>query len=94
MADALASNAMADRWRRLSASKARSAATECVSAEPSPEEIEIRRPTLPLGRELPDDQPQVVRLRFAHENSIREIETEMGRTKAPSSRLSFAAWQR
>ncbi len=85
----IAANALADRWRRLAHEQGSESAGECVSPEPSPEEIELRAQLFRLVDELPDDQRRVVRLRFAHEKSIREIATAMGRTEGAVKQLQF-----
>jgi RNA polymerase sigma-70 factor, ECF subfamily len=85
----IASNALADRWRRLSREQGSESPIEPASADPNPEEIEVRAQLFRLVDSLPDDQRQVVRLRFAHEKSIREIAAAMGRTEGAVKQLQF-----
>jgi RNA polymerase sigma-70 factor, ECF subfamily len=85
----IAANALADRWRRLSREQGSESAAEPVSSEPSPEEIEVRAQLFRLVDGLPDDQRQVVQMRFAHEKSIREIATALGRSEGAVKQLQF-----
>jgi RNA polymerase sigma-70 factor, ECF subfamily len=85
----IASNALADRWRRLAREQGSESAVEAASSEPSPEEIEVRAQLFRLVETLPDDQRQVVQMRFAHEKSIREIAAALGRSEGAIKQLQF-----
>jgi RNA polymerase sigma-70 factor, ECF subfamily len=85
----IAANALADRWRRLAREQGSQDATECASAEPSPEEVQSRAQLFRLVDELPEDQRQVVRMRFAEEKSVKEIAVAIGRTEGAVKQLQF-----
>jgi RNA polymerase sigma-70 factor, ECF subfamily len=89
----IASNAIADRWRRGSREQSDALANDPVSAEPSPEEIEIRAQLFRLVQELPIEQRKVVQMRFAEEKSIREIAQALGRTEGAVKQLQFRGIQ-
>lgn len=89
----IASNAIADRWRRGSREQTDALANDPASAEPSPEEIEIRAQLFRLVRELPVEQRKVVQMRFAEEKSIREIAQVLGRTEGAVKQLQFRGIQ-
>ena len=89
----IASNAIADRWRRGSREQTDALANDPASAEPSPEEIEIRAQLFRLVRELPVEQRKVVQMRFAEEKSIREIAQALGRTEGAVKQLQFRGIQ-
>ena len=85
----IAANALADRWRRLAREQGSEDATECASTEPSPEEVHARAQLFRLVDELPEDQRQVIRMRFAEEKSVKEIAAAMGRTEGSIKQLQF-----
>jgi RNA polymerase sigma-70 factor (ECF subfamily) len=85
----IAANAIADRWRRGSREQADALANDPASAEPSPEEIEIRAQLFRLVQDLPIEQRKVVQMRFAEEKSIREIAQGLGRTEGAVKQLQF-----
>lgn len=89
----IASNAIADRWRRGSREQADVLANDPASAEPNPDEIEIRAQLFPLVQELPIEQRKVVQMRFAEEKSIREIAQALGRTEGAVKQLQFRGIQ-
>jgi RNA polymerase sigma-70 factor (ECF subfamily) len=89
----IASNAIADRWRRASREQSDEFANDPASAEPSPEEIEIRAQLFRLVQELPIEQRKVVQMRFAEEKSIREIAQALGRTEGAVKQLQFRGIQ-
>ena len=89
----IASNAIADRWRRGSREQADALANDPASAEPNPDEIEIRAQLFPLVQELPIEQRKVVQMRFAEEKSIREIAQVLGRTEGAVKQLQFRGIQ-
>jgi RNA polymerase sigma-70 factor, ECF subfamily len=89
----IAANAIADRWRRGSREQTDALANDPASAEPSPEEIEIRAQLFRLVQELPLEQRKVVQMRFAEEKSIREIAQALGRTEGAVKQLQFRGIQ-
>jgi RNA polymerase sigma-70 factor (ECF subfamily) len=89
----IATNAIADRWRRGSREQTNALANDLSSAEPSPEEIEIRAQLFRLVQELPVDQRKVVQMRFGEEQSIREIAHALGRSEGAVKQLQFRGMQ-
>jgi RNA polymerase sigma-70 factor, ECF subfamily len=89
----IASNAIADRWRRGSREQHDAPANDAASAEPSPEEIEIRAQLFRLVQQLPIEQRKVVQMRFAEGESIREIAHALGRTEGAVKQLQFRGIQ-
>jgi RNA polymerase sigma-70 factor (ECF subfamily) len=89
----IAANAIADRWRRGSREQTDALANDPASAEPSPEEIEIRAQLFRLVQGLPIEQRKVVQMRFAEEKSIREIAQALGRTEGAVKQLQFRGVQ-
>ena len=89
----IASNAVADRWRRHARENAAELAEDPVSGEPSPEEVELRAQLFRLVRELPAEQRRVIEMRFAEEKSIREIAEKLGRTEGAVKQLQFRGMQ-
>jgi RNA polymerase sigma-70 factor (ECF subfamily) len=89
----IAANSVADRWRRGSREQTDALANDPASAEPSPEEIEIRAQLFRLVQELPVEQRKVVQMRFAEEKSIREIAQALGRTEGAVKQLQFRGIQ-
>src|ERR1700721_1681478 len=68
-------------------------ANDPASAEPSPEETEIRAQLFRLVQLLPIEQRKVVQMRFAEEKSIREIAQVLGRTEGAVKKLQFRGIQ-
>ncbi len=89
----IASNAIADRWRRGAREQTDALTDDPASAEPSPEEIEIREQLFRLVQKLPVEQRKVVQMRFAEEKSIREIAQALGRTEGAVKQLQFRGIQ-
>ncbi len=89
----IASNAIADRWRRGSREMSDEFARDPASAEPTPEELEIRAQLFRLVQELPIEQRKVVQMRFAEEKSIREIAQALRRTEGAVKQLQFRGIQ-
>jgi RNA polymerase sigma-70 factor, ECF subfamily len=89
----IASNAIADRWKRA----AREQGTPLADDQPdtsereNPEESERRARMFRLVAELPDDQRRVIQMRFAEEKSIREIARDLQRTNGSIKQLQFRA---
>ncbi len=89
----IAANAIADRWRRGSREQSDALVNDPASAEPSPEEVEIRAQLFRLVQELPVEQRKVVQMRFAEEKSIREIAQALRRTEGAVKQLQFRGIQ-
>jgi RNA polymerase sigma-70 factor, ECF subfamily len=89
----IASNAIADRWRRGARERSQEFASDPASAEPSPEEIEIRAQLFRRVQQLPIEQRKVLQMRFAEEKSIREIAHALGRTAGAIKQLQFRGMQ-
>jgi RNA polymerase sigma factor (sigma-70 family) len=51
--------------------------------------VQARAQLFRLVDELPEDQRQVVRMRFAEEKSVKEIAAAMGRTEGAVKQLQF-----
>ncbi len=89
----IASNAITDRWRRISREQADALANDPASSAPSPEEIELRAQLFRLVQDLPAEQRRVVQMRLAEEKSIREIAQALGRTEGAVKQLQFRGLQ-
>lgn len=89
----IASNAITDRWHRVSREQGNPAAGDPPAAHDSasPEEIETRARLFRLVAGLPDDQRRVIEMRFAVGKSIAEIARELGRTDGAVKQLQFRA---
>jgi RNA polymerase sigma-70 factor, ECF subfamily len=92
----IASNAIADRWKRAVREKGSPVADvpPDVSGGVNPEEIERRAGIFRFVAELPDDQRRVIEMRFAQEKSIREIARELRRSNGSIKQLQFRALTR
>jgi RNA polymerase sigma-70 factor (ECF subfamily) len=89
----IASNAIADRWRRGGRERTDALLGDPASMEPGPEEIELRAQLFRLVQDLPAEQRKVIQLRFAEEKSIREIAQALGRTEGAVKQLQFRGLQ-
>ncbi len=92
----IASNAIADRWKRAAREQGTPLADDPpdISGGANPEEIERRARMFRLVAELPDDQRRVIEMRFAEEKGIREIARELHRTDGSIKQLQFRALTR
>lgn len=92
----IASNAIADRWRRQSREQP---IDDPDAPESFPvnaaniEEVERRALLFRLVNTLPADQRRVIEMRFAQEKSIREIAAAMNRSEGAVKQLQFRAIQ-
>ncbi len=85
----IASNAIADRWRRNSR---RGEVPDDGLADPGTEDaIEQRLILAQLMDELPADQKLVIKRRFLEQRSIREIAVELNRSEGAIKQLQFRA---
>ncbi len=88
----IAANAIADRSQRAAKERGNPMHTDLEQVrEVSLEEVEQRARLFRLVDTLPADQRRVIRLRFAEENSIREIAQELWRTEGAVKQLQFRA---
>ena len=85
----IASNAIADRWRR-DARDAHDPPEEVADAREF-EEIERRVLLFDLVDRLPDVQGQVIRMRFLEEKSIRDIAAALDRSEGAVKQLQLRA---
>jgi len=99
----IASNLMADRAKRNAREEHNSdssvtaeqmaGASAAESQQVQLEQAERRAWVIQMVDELPDDQRQVVRMRFAEEKSVNEIATALGRSEGAVKQLQFRAFQ-
>jgi RNA polymerase sigma-70 factor, ECF subfamily len=92
----IASNAIADYWRRTSREQPLSGenAPESFPVNPANiEEVERRALLFRLVNTLPADQRRVIEMRFAEEKGIREIAQELNRTEGAIKQLQFRGIQ-
>lgn len=87
----IATNEIADRWRRLA--RERNAPPLTVAGEPSLEEVEYRARLFRLVDGLPADQQHVIRQRFAAQRTIRDIAQSLGRSEGAVKQLQFRGLQ-
>jgi RNA polymerase sigma-70 factor (ECF subfamily) len=85
----IASNALADRWKRTARERGNSAREAPAPAAPNMEDIEHRARIFRLVGRLPVDQRRVIQMRFAEEKSIREIARRLKRTEGAIKQLQF-----
>ncbi len=89
----IASNMIADRAKAVGRQSQMSEIDEPAVKQIDLEEVEHRARLFRLVAELPMDQRRVIVLRFAEEQSIREIATAMGRSEGAIKQLQFRALQ-
>jgi RNA polymerase sigma-70 factor (ECF subfamily) len=90
----IATNAIADRWRR-EAREPRSMAEEDIASDAlSAEEVEYQAALFRMVRTLAADQRRVIEMRFAEEKTVREIARALGRTEAAVRQLQFRALEK
>ena len=85
----IASNALADRWKRQSR-EVTDAATDELDQSHWPD-VERRVTLFKLVNDLPADQRFVILKRFIEEKSIREIAEELQRSEGAVKQLQFRA---
>jgi RNA polymerase sigma-70 factor (ECF subfamily) len=88
----IAANAIADRAHRAARERGVPQTDEPV-VDVSAEDIEHRARLFRLVERLPADQRKVVMKRFAEQQSVREIATELGRTEGAVKQLQFRGLQ-
>jgi RNA polymerase sigma-70 factor, ECF subfamily len=92
----IASNAVADYWRRISRERPMSDADGPESFPVNPaniEEVERRALLFRLVNTLPPDQRRVIEMRFAEEKGIREIAQALNRSEGAIKQLQFRGIQ-
>ena len=85
----IASNSIADRWKRAAKESGKPVDEEIAAHGASPEEIEHQASVFRQVATLPADQRRVIEMRFAQEKSVREIARELGRTEGAVKQLQF-----
>jgi RNA polymerase sigma-70 factor, ECF subfamily len=88
----IAVNAIVDRSKRSGREVAVDDPPE-LSTQPGLEQVEDRARLYQLVNQLPEDQRQVVVLRFAEQKGIREIAQEIGRSEGAVKQLQFRGLQ-
>jgi len=84
----IAANAVTDRGKRRGRELSFADPPE-IGAQEDMEQIEDGARLFRLVRDLPEDQKQVVVMRFAEQKSIHEIAVQMGRTDGAVKQLQF-----
>ena len=87
----IASNLIADRWKRAGRERLEDPPEPVV--EMCPVEVERRARLFRMVELLPEDQRRVVVMRFAEEKTIKEIAGELGRTEGAVKQLQFRGLQ-
>ena len=86
----IASNAMADRWRKVSKQRHDTVSEEDLD-QSNWQEIERRAALFQLVDSLPEDQRSIIVKRFVEQKSIRDIALEFGRSEGAIKQLQFRA---
>ncbi len=86
----IAANAVTDRGKRSGRELSFADPPE-IGCEPDLGEVEDAARLFRLVDELPQDQGQVIRMRFAAQKSIREIAEKLGRSEGAVKQLQFRA---
>lgn len=89
----IAANSIADRANRAARESSLPLTEVGTTAGPDSEKVEMVARVYQLVDELPWDQRQVLRARFAEEKSIREIAQQLGRSEGAVKQLQFRALQ-
>jgi RNA polymerase sigma-70 factor, ECF subfamily len=87
----IAANSIADRAQRLARESSHQPPEPVASPAPDLEQIETLARLYQLVDELPWDQRHVIRLRFAEEQSIRDIAAKLSRSEGAIKQLQFRA---
>ena len=85
----IAANAIADRVKRASREVVGIEDPDGIAAEPALAEAEQTAGLFKLVEDLPEDQKQVIRLRFSEGKSIREIAQGMKKSEGAIKQLQF-----
>lgn len=89
----IAANAISDRAQRLARESSLQPSDPAAAPGPNLEQIERSTRLYQLVDQLPSDQRDVIRFRFAEEKSIREIAQELSRSEGAIKQLQFRALQ-
>ena len=92
----IARNSIVDRAQRLlreGGAASTPSPDSSASPEPGLEQVEILARVYTLVKQLPAEQRDVIRLRFAEEKSIREIAQKLSRSEGAIKQLQFRALQ-
>jgi RNA polymerase sigma-70 factor (ECF subfamily) len=84
----IAANAVTDRGKRSGRELVFADPPE-ISTQPDMEQVEEGARLFRLVNDLPEDQKQVVVMRFAEQKSIREIAGQLGRSEGAVKQLQF-----
>jgi RNA polymerase sigma-70 factor (ECF subfamily) len=91
----LASNAIADRWKRNARERGLTEATDPPAPSSKDMTLSAERARLyGLVDRLPAEQRRVIVLRFAEEKSVREIAGQIGRSEGAVRQLQFRALEK
>lgn len=85
----IASNAIADRWRREAREQGNVAEEEPAANAASAEDLEYQAALFRMVRRLPAGQRRVIEMRFAEEKSVREIAQALRLTEGAVKQLQF-----
>jgi len=86
----IATNMLADRWRKLSRQRFDPVPVDDLEQSSWPD-IEHRAALFQLVDSLPEDQRSVIIQRFVEQKSIRDIAQEFGRSEGAIKQLQFRA---
>ncbi|MCM3873823.1 MAG: sigma-70 family RNA polymerase sigma factor [Pyrinomonadaceae bacterium] len=89
----IAANSIADRAQKLARESSLPSPEPSAVPGPDLEQIERAARIYQLVDQLPPDQRDVIRFRFAEEKSIREIAQELSRSEGAIKQLQFRALQ-
>jgi RNA polymerase sigma-70 factor, ECF subfamily len=89
----IAANSIADRAQRVARESSLEVSDPPAASGPDLEQIERSARLYQLVDQLPTDQRNVIRSRFAEEKSIREIAQELSRSEGAIKQLQFRALQ-
>ena len=88
----IATNTIADRWKRVARESADSVPDDIE--DKNWDDIERRAALFQLVESLPADQRRVVEMRFVEQKSIRDIAKEIRRTEGAVKQLQFRALEK
>jgi RNA polymerase sigma-70 factor (ECF subfamily) len=89
----IAANSIADRAQKLARESSLQPPDAAAVPGPDLEQIERTARLYQLIDQLPSDQREVIRFRFAEEKSIREIAQQLSRSEGAIKQLQFRALQ-
>jgi len=86
----IAANSIVDHWRKIRHQE-NASASDLENAQVSDADIERQAAIFQLVESLPEDQRQVVHLRFVEQKTIREIAQQIRRSEGAVKQLQFRA---